>query len=145
MPSPPRRRRPVLVWAVFVWYVFSAGYTLLSFALIFSGRVPLSAEASRYLSSLSPLDYSVTILALLLNVGGAVALLMLRTAAPYLISAALLLNIASVALHAFTKGLVAALGAGGPIGLILSYGISMLVCLYAWRLYARGALTLARR
>jgi hypothetical protein len=121
--------------------VFSAGYTLLSFALIFSGRVPVSAEASRYLSSLSSLDYTVTILALLLNVGGTVALLLLRRAAPYLFSAALLLNIVSVALHALMKGLVAALGAGGPIGLILGYGISVLVCLYAWRLYARGALT----
>src|SRR5260221_9031471 len=32
--APSRRRRPVLVWVVFLWYVFSAGYTLLSFALI---------------------------------------------------------------------------------------------------------------
>ena len=141
MPSPARRRRPALIWVVFLWYVFSAGYTLLSFALIFAGRVELSAEASRYLSSLSPLDYAVTILALLLNVGGAVALLMLRKVAPYLFSAALLLNIVSVALHALTKGLVAALGAGGPIGLILGYGISVLVCLYAWRLHARNTLS----
>src|SRR5215831_11654516 len=141
MPSSARWRRPVLVWAVFVWYVFSAGYTLLSFALIFAGRIPLSAEASRYLSSLSPLDYTATILALLLSVGGAVALLLLRRAAPYLFSAALLLNIASVALHALTKGLVAALGAGGPIGLILGSGIAVLVCVYAWRLYARSTLT----
>ena len=141
MPSPARRRRPALIWVVFLWYVFSAGYTLLSFALIFAGRVELSAEASRYLSSLSPLDYTVTILALLLNVGGAVALLMVRKVAPYLFSAALLLNIVSVALHALTKGLVAALGAGGPIGLILGYGISVLVCIYAWRLHLRGTLT----
>ena len=141
MPSSARRRRPRLVWAIFIWYVFSAGYTLLSFALIFAGRVPLSAEASRYLSSLSPLDYTVTILALLLNLGGAVALLLLRQAAPHLFSAALLLNIVSVALHALTKGLVAALGTGGPIGLILGYGIAALVCVYAWQLYARGMLT----
>ena len=141
MPSPPRRRRPALIWVVFLWYVFSAGYTLLSFALIFAGRVELSAEASRYLSSLSPLDYTVTILALLLNVGGAVALLMVRKVAPYLFSAALLLNIVSVALHGLTKGLVAALGAGGPIGLILGYGISVLVCLYVWRLHARNTLS----
>jgi hypothetical protein len=140
MPSPARRRRPALVWVVFLWYVFSAGYTLLSFALIFAGRVPLSDEASRYLSSLSPLDYAVTLLALLLNVVGAVALLLRRRSAPYLLSAALLLNIASVALHALTKGLVAALGAGGPVGLTLGYGIAALVCLYAWRLYARGLL-----
>ena len=139
--SPSRRRRPVLVWVVFLWFVFSAGYTLLSFALIFSGRVPLSDQASRYLSSLSPLDYAVTILALLLNVVGAVALLLLRRSAPYLFSAALLLSIASVVLHALTKGLVTALGAGGPIGLILGYGVSALVCLYAWRLYARGILS----
>src|SRR5262245_60969514 len=138
--SPSRRRRPVLVWVVFLWYVFSTGYTLLSFALIFSGRVPLSDEASRYLSSLSPLDYAVTILALLLNVVGAVALLLLRRSAPYLFSAALLLTVASLALHALTKGFVAALGAGGPVGLILGYGIAALVCLYAWRLYMRGVL-----
>jgi len=140
MPS-SSRHRPALVWVIFVWYVLSAGYTLLSFALIFAGRVPLTAEASRYLGSLSPLDYTVTILALLLNVGGAVALLLLRGAAAYLFTAALLLNIASVALHALTKGLVAALGAGGPIGLLLGYGIAVLVCVYAWRLYARSTLT----
>src|SRR5262245_2406889 len=139
--SPSRRRRPVLVWVVFLWFVVSASYTLRSFALIFSGRVTLSDEASRYLSNLSPLDYAVTILALLLNVVGGVALLLLRRSAPCLFSAALLLNVASVALHALTKGLVTALGAGGPIGLILGYVISALVCLYAWRLYARGMLS----
>src|SRR5262245_66570970 len=121
------RRRPALVWVIFVWYVLSAGYTLLSFALIFAGRVPLSAEASRYLGSLSPLDYTVTILALLLNVGGAVALLLLRGAAAYLFTAALLLNIASVALHALTKGLVAAPVPGGLFAPLLAAGLAVLV------------------
>lgn len=139
--GPSRRRRPGLVWVVFLWYVFSAGYTLLSFALIFAGRVPLTAEASRYLSSLSPLDYTVTVLALLLNLSGAAALLVLRRVAPYLFIAALTLNVALVGLHALTKGLVSALGAGGPVGLVLGYGVSVLVCIYAWRLHTRGALT----
>ncbi len=142
MPAAPSRpRRPGLVWAVFVWYVFSAGYTVLSFALIHAGVVPLTAEASRYLGSLSPLDYAVTLLALVLNVAGAVSLLLLRTVALYLFVAALALNVAMVGLHAVTKGFVAALGAGGPIGLVLGYGIAVLVCIYAWRLHARGTLT----
>lgn len=139
--APSRRRRRVLVWVVFLWYVFSAGYTLLSFALIFAGLIPLTDEASRYLSSLSALDYTVTVLALVLNLSGAVALLMLQRVAPYLFTAALTLNVALVGLHALTKGLVSALGAGGPVGLILGYGISVLVCAYAWRLHARGTLT----
>jgi hypothetical protein len=129
------------VWVVFAWYVFSAGYTVLSFVLIHSGVVPLTAEASRYLGSLSPLDYAVTVLALVLNVAGAISLLRLRTAALYLFVAALALNVAMVGLHAVTKGFVAALGAGGPIGLVLGYGISVLVCIYVWRLHARGTLT----
>ena len=138
--SEPRRRRPKLVWVVFLWYLLSGGYTLLSFALIYSGIVSLRAEAAAYLTSLSPLDQAATVLLLLLNLGGAVALLLLRKVAFQLFAVALTLSLVLTIIHTFAKGLVPALGGGGTVGLVLGYGVGILVCVYSWRLRARGAL-----
>jgi len=138
--SQPRERRPRLVWAVFLWYLFSAGYTLLSFWLIYSGSIRVSPEAAAYLTNLSPFDQAFTVLLMLLNLGGAVALVMLRKVAFQLFATALALSLLLTIIHAFARGFVAALGGAGAVGLILGYGVGIVVCIYAWKLRASGVL-----
>jgi hypothetical protein len=55
------RRRPAWVWVIAVFYVLSAGYTLLSAALILARAVPLSAEQAAYFSSLTRVDWFFTL------------------------------------------------------------------------------------
>ncbi len=51
-------RRPKLVWVVLLWFLLSAGYTILSFVLIHSGLISVTPEQAAYLRGLSLLDYT---------------------------------------------------------------------------------------
>lgn len=130
----PRRRRPVLVWVVFLWYLVTSGYTLVSFWMIYSGFLPVSPEVAAYLSTQSALDHAGTVVLLLLNLAGAVALVMLRKVAFPLCATALTLSLLLTIKGALSKGFVAALGGAGAVGLVVGCGIGIAVCIYAWRL-----------
>ena len=100
----------------------------------------MPAEAAAYMTNLSAFDQALTVLLLLLNLGGAVALMLLRKVAFHLFAAALTLSLLMTVIHTFAKGLVTALGGGGTVGLILGYGVEIAVCVYSWKLRARGVL-----
>ena len=46
------------MWVIAAFYVFSVGWTLLSFAMVLSGTVPLSSAQQEYFASLGVLDYA---------------------------------------------------------------------------------------
>jgi len=133
-------RRPKLVWVVLLWFLFSAGYTILSFVLIYSGLISVTPEQAAYLRSLSPLDYTLTLAIASLNIAGAVSLFLLRRVAFQLFTIALVASLLATVAHAVSKGFLAALGGTGAVGLVIGYGILVLVCLYTRRLKARGVL-----
>ena len=135
-----RRPRPALVWVVFLWTLLTSGYTLLSFWLIHVRAISVSPEAAAYLAGQSALDRAGTALVLLLNLGGAVTLLMLRRVAFTLFAAALLLNLLLTLTSALSRGFLAALGGAGAVGLIVGFLIGIGVCVYAFTLRARGVL-----
>jgi len=136
----PRSKRPKLVWAVFLFYVLSVGYTALSFFLIFSGTIPVTPEQAAYFVNLSAFDWVITVLTGLLNVAGAIAMFRLRKIAFHLFSAAFVLVILQTLVHTITTNFVAALGGPGAVGGLIGYGISLAVCVYAWKLKAGGVL-----
>ncbi len=138
--SQPIRKRPKLVWVAFLYYLFSAGYTLLSFLLIYSGAITVTPDQAAYFRSLSVIDHGFAVLIGSLNLLGAVTLFMLRWVAFYLFTAALALSLALTVIHSLTKGFMAALGEGGAVGLLLGYGITVVICVYAWKLRTRGVL-----
>lgn len=137
----PNRKRPKLVWAVFLFYILSVGFTILSFALVLSGAVSVPPEQRAYLQSLSTFDWVVTVLTGALNVAGAIAIFLLRKVAFYLFSAAFVLVILQTLVHTVTTSFIAALGGSGAVGGLIGYGILFAVCIYAWRLRARGVLS----
>ena len=136
----PSAKRPKLVWVVFLFYLFSAAYTALSFFLIFSGAISVTTEQAAYFRNLSMLDWAITALTTTLNLVAAVSLFLLRKIAFYLFAASLVLGFLQTLVHAITTNFVAALGGPGAIGVLIGYAISIAVCTYAWRLKARGAL-----
>src|SRR5262245_25847699 len=98
------RRRRKLVWAVFLWFVFSAGYTLLSFLFVHSGAIAVNAEQAAYFRDLSALDYVFMLVTAGLNIAGAISLLRFRKIAFNLFVTALVLAVCATAIHAFTRG-----------------------------------------
>jgi hypothetical protein len=138
--SQPIRKRPKLVWVAFLFYLFSAGYTLLSFLLIYSGTITVTPDQAAYFRNLSVIDHGFTVLIGSLHLFGAVTLFMLRRVAFYLFTAALALSLVLTVIHSLTKGFIAALGEGGAVGVLLGYGIAVVICVYAWKLRTRGVL-----
>ena len=138
--SQPMSKRPKLVWVVFLFNVLSVGYTALSFFLIFSGAISVPPEQAAYFGNLSAFDWVITALTGLLNVAGAVAIFRLRKIAFHLFATAFVLVILQTLVHTITTNFVAALGGPGVVGALIGYGISLAVCIYAWKLKARGVL-----
>jgi hypothetical protein len=87
------------------------------------------------------LDYGLTILLVILNIGGAVALFQLRRIAVPLFCGALALNIVMMIWHSLSKGWLAAMGDSATLGAFVGLGILSVICLYARGLALRGALT----
>jgi|SRR5438445_628309 len=137
----PSGKRPKLVWAVFLFYIFSVGYTALSFALIYSGAISLAPEQATYLRNLSTFDWAVTVLSGLLTAAAAIAIFLLRKISFYLFSVAFALGILQTLVHTITTNFVAAIGGPGAIGALIGYAILLAVCIYARRLSARGVLS----
>ena len=133
--SPPiERKRPKLVWVITVFYVISAGWTLLSFALIYSGITPLNAAQVAYFKSQTILDTFFTIIIGALNFVGAIFLFSLMRTAFHLFLSAFILSILMTAYHIFSKNWLAAIGGPGLIGAIIGWAISVAVILYTRRL-----------
>ncbi len=136
----PSAKRPKLVWAVFLFYLFSVAYTALSFFLIFSDSLSVTPEQAAYFRNLSAFDWAVTVLTAALNIAGAISLFLLRKVAFHLFAASLGLTILQTVVHVITTNFVAALGGPGAFGVVIGFAISIAVCTYAWRLNAGGSL-----
>jgi hypothetical protein len=136
-----KKKRPGWVWAISILFFLAAGWTLLSFYLIDTGGVPLNAAQEAYFSSLTGVDYGLTILIGLANLSGAVALFLLRKLAFHLFAAAFVGNLLLTASQTLTKGWVAAIGGPGFVGAVIGWALLIAVCIYSWRLVQRGVLT----
>ncbi len=126
-------KRPLLVWIISIFYFLGSGLSL----LVYSGAVPLPFTESGFHSA--PLVNRVlTILLVLVNLGGAIALFLLRRYALYLFAAALILQLFLSVWHPPSTGFSHAAGIGV---LASSLGLPLLVCLYAWVQVKTGTLT----
>jgi hypothetical protein len=140
MTADPFRKRTRWIWAISIFYLISAGWTLLSFVLIYSGTISVHPAQRAYLDSLSAFDLGITVLIGLFNLSGAVALFVLNRVAFKLFVTAFAASVLVALWHAATKGWLQALGGPGFIGTMIGYGISVAVCFYAWKPTKRGIL-----
>jgi len=119
------QKRPGWVWVISLWLSVSAGWTLLSLFLIFSGLIELNGGQEAYFNALSPFDYVLSIGISLANFSGAIYLFFLKRIAYYLFLGALILNILTSIWHVVSGSFVEALGVSGLIGALI--GLLLLI------------------
>lgn len=136
-----KQKTPRWVWVISIFYFLSAGYTLLSFYLVFSGAITLTVDESQYFNSLTELDYGLSIAIASLNLLAAISLFMLKRAALYLFTATYSVSILVTGWHLLSKGLGQALYSAGIAGAILSWCLMLTVYLYTWKLYRTKVLS----
>src|SRR3972149_5386743 len=96
-------RRPTWVWVISGFYLFSVGWTLLSFALIFSGAISINAAQQQYFASLGTLDYLSSVGIGVVTIWAAVLLFRLRKGAGPAFGLAVVLNIGLTLIQVLTK------------------------------------------
>lgn len=135
------RRRPVGVWLVSGFYVLSAGWTLLSFALIFSGAIKINAAQEAYFASLTGVDWLFTLAIGVIGFSAAVSLFLLRRVAVVLFSVALVLNLAFTVFQTMRTNWIEAIGGAGLVGALFGWLILFAVIAYAHGLTKKGVLS----
>lgn len=135
---PAIRKRPVWVWLIFCFYLFSAGFTFLSFFLIFSGRIRVSETQRLYFANLSAVDFLATAGLTVLPLVAATSLFFLRRAAVQFFAIALACNVAFTILHAINTNWVQTSGGSGVTGMIIGWAILVAILLYVRRLATNG-------
>jgi hypothetical protein len=135
------RPRPKGVWVVSSFYVISVGWTLLSFALVFSGAIKLTGEQEAYLTSLTGVDWFFTFATGVVTLSAAISLFLLRRIAVTLFAVALALNVAVSTYYVMRTNWITAIGGAGSVGTLLGLLILVTVTLYARRLSKRGVLS----
>lgn len=133
-------KRPRLVWVILIWYLAALVSSSLSLTAVYSGSLDLPPEKVAYFARLTPVDHLITVIVAVLNASGAVALFMLRRMSFNLLSAAFALNVLAAVLQLVRGGLSSALSAGGLVGIVIGYGVTLAICVYAWKLKKDEAL-----
>lgn len=135
------KRRPLGVWLVFAFYVLAVIWTLLSFTLIFGGAITVAPEQKAYFESLTAFDWILSLAIGVIGVSAAVCLFLLRRVAIVLLSVALALNVAAIAVGIFWSNWAESLSSAGLVGALLGLVIDVAVILYAHRLAMREVLS----
>ena len=134
-------RRPVGVWVISVFYLLSAGWTLLSFALIFSGAIKMNSAQEAYFASLTGVDWFLSLSLGVLGFTGAISLFLLRRLAVILFSLALVLNLALTMFQTMRTNWTEAISGSGLFGVLLGFLILVAVILYTRGLTKKGVLS----
>lgn len=135
------RKRPVMVWVISFFVIISVLFGLLLMYLVYSGAFPLPPEQEGYLTRMTALDYAFSGALAAVQLYAAIAFLRLRKIAYYLFSATLVINILFSLWQINQEGFFPGVGQSGIIGMFFGWGISLAICIYAWRLMKRGVLT----
>ena len=133
-------KRPGLVWAILIFYFFSAAWVLLSFYRIHSGAIALNPQQRAYFDGLGLIDYSLSVILEVANLAGAISLFLLRKVALYLFGGALVVNMLTTMWQALGTNLTQVMGPSGLSGTIIGWVIMISVCFYTWRLARNGIL-----
>lgn len=138
MQSTEGKKRPGWVWAISIFYFLSAVYTLLSFYLVFSGKVPVGPAEKAYIDSLTTIDFLLTIALGVSNLTGASLLFLLRKESFYFLGFPFVFGVLMTIWHTITKGFAAAAGGSGIVGMFLGWGMIIAVLWYIKKLEKDG-------
>ncbi len=138
-------RRPGWVWIISIYYFFSAISSLTFFQLAFLGEIPLPPVQKAFFESLTFTDWSLSTISWLTALIGAVLFFYLRKRAYYFFMASLVVGTWTVLWNIVGKGSFQTFGAGTtigrPIGMLISWGMLLAVCVYTKRLEKKGLIS----
>ena len=121
------RKKPIAVWMVSVFYIFTSTLLLLLTCLSFSGAVSIPPEEMVRLNSLTGIDYLFIIAQNCIYLAAAIALFRLRKAAFYLFAVLLGISIATIEIEYFYVT-------------IFDWLLLLAICIYTWSLKQRSIL-----
>ena len=131
---PEIRKRPKLVWIITMFYIISAGWMLLSFALIYSGAIPINEAQRAYFDSQNIFDIILTLSMASLNVLGAILLFLLKRHSFHCFLTAFSIGLFMTVYHILFKNWLAAIGGSGLVGAFIGWIISIAIILYSNKL-----------
>ncbi len=136
------KKRPILVWVIFMFFLVTVISTLFSFYLIYTGKVSLSEISGVNLKSLTVVDIGLSTFVGLTNLTGAVLLFFLRKQALYCFITSLVVNLSAFIWQLTSKGImvVKSISLNSLIGMVAAWAILIAVCFYAWQLKKNGTL-----
>lgn len=132
--KPVSKNRPKLVWIISIFYILSAGWTILSFALIYSGSIPINEVQKAYFESQNIFDIILTLAMGSLNILGAILLFLLRRQAFHCFLTAFSLGILMTVYHIMFKNWLGAIGGPGLVGAVIGWIIGISIILYSNKL-----------
>ncbi|EDY21500.1 hypothetical protein CfE428DRAFT_0745 [Chthoniobacter flavus Ellin428] len=141
LPPPlPPPARPVFVWVISGYYLFSSIFAVVSLWLVYSGLIPLLPGQRPYFNSLTGSDYVCTFLILVIKLVAATTLFFRRRAAVYLFAFGLLAGLAFLIYQIVARHYMQTVGAIALPGVVVGWGVSVAVIIYAWNLAKSGFL-----
>lgn len=135
------RRRPILVWLIFLFYFTTSLLGIVQLFYVTAGGVHLSPEQQAYLARFSVFDRVIGYVNVALTIVGVTLLLALRRLAVAVLALAFVLNLFSTAvvwIRSDFLRLVSGAGLAVQCGGMVLFGA---VVLYAWWLGRRGVLS----
>lgn len=136
----PMRKRPVLVWGIFLFYLIVSILGIVQIFFVTAGGVAMTPEQQAYLEQFSVMDRVVGYGNAAVTLAGVTLLFGLRQLAVKVLALAFFLNVFTttvVWIRTDPASVIAPAGLALQAGGIALFG---LVVLYAWRLGKRGLL-----
>ena len=132
--EPALRKRPKLAWVISIYYILSAGITILSFVLISTGAIQINEITKAYYDSQNIFDHTLTITIGFLNILGATFLFLLRRYAYHCFLTAFAFGIVMYVYHIIFKNWLGAIAGAGLVGAVIGLLISIAIILYSKKL-----------
>ena len=136
----PQRKRPILVWIIFLFYLISSVQVIVAMFFISAGGVDMAPEQQAYLARFTALDRVMGYANAGLSLIGVSLLFSLRRQAVNVLALAFALNLFSTAVVWFKTDPAAVTSPTGLMAQALGIAMFGLVVFYAWRLNKRGML-----
>lgn len=136
----PGRKRPVLVWIIFLFYLISCVQVIVAMFFVAAGGVDMAPEQQAYLAKFTAMDRVIGYLNAGLTLVGVSLLFSLRRQAVNVLALAFALNLFSTAVVWFKTDPAAVTSPTGLLAQALGIGMLGLVVFYSWRLGKRGLL-----
>ncbi|KHK02768.1 hypothetical protein [Desulfovibrio sp. TomC] len=136
----PVRKRPILVWIIFLFYLISCVQVIVAMFFVSAGGVDMAPEQQAYLAKFTAMDRVIGYANAGITLVGVTLLFSLRKQAVNVLALAFALNLFSTAVVWFKTDPAAVTSPTGLLAQALGIGMLGLVVFYSWRLNKRGLL-----